>query len=402
MVESTLPSSPPALPGSLPVASTDRIASLDILRGLALFGILLINITSFSLVFAATGNPFYAGELSSLDFGAWWLNHNLVEGRAISVFGILFGAGIILSTEQKDRFRLPVAAHFYRRYGILAGIGLIHAYFVWFGDILFPYALAAFLVFLMRKFSPKILMPLGVLLVTIGIAIYSTFYSFSFFKLDDFTWPSSEEVAKEIATVRGPWLGWFIRNAIMAASMHFAAIPMGLGAFCAGLMLIGIGLYKTQFFQGGWSVRSYLLVSLGIALGALMTTTPEQVLLRSQHQLPYYRVFIGELGPTVMALGYLALTILLLRKERIARLLSLFAPAGRMALTLYLMQSIVCGLVFSGYGLGKFETMSQFPLWIFCLVFYLVQILFAHLWLKRYSFGPLEWAWRRLSYGKLK
>ena len=397
------PPRPPALPGSQPTREQERIASLDILRGIALFGILLINITSFASILAAVENPFIAGELSPRDFAVWRFNHLFVEGRAISIFGILFGAGIVLSTRRQDRAALPVAASFYRRYGILAAIGLLHAYLIWYGDILFPYALAGAVAFLFRKLSPKILLLLGVIAVTGGLALLAVFYCLDIPEFKEIHWPTHAAIATEIETVRGPWGGWFVRNAITAASVQFFALPFGLGAFCMGLMLFGMALLKSEFFEGSWSFRSYLVMSLlGLFLGLLLTLSPDQVRLKTHAQLPYLRVLLGLWAPTLMALGYLALILLLLRNTVAARLLKVFAPAGKMALTLYLMQSVVCGFVFNGYGLAKFETMDRFSLWIFCLVLYLIQLLFAHLWLKSHRFGPLEWAWRRLSYGPLK
>jgi len=386
------------------VKESDRIASLDILRGLAVFGILLINITSFALVTAASTNPFYKGELSTLDFAAWRFNNTFVEGSAVSVFGILFGAGIILSTQKKDRTRQPIAGHFYGRYGILAGLGILHAYFLWFGDILLPYALAAFVVFLMRKFPPRRLFIIGASLYLIGVATYSLLCSFEIPSLGNLNWPSPEEISKEISTNNGPWLDWFLENALMSLGMHFLSIPLGFGAFCAGLMMMmGMSLQKTGFFEGLWQSKSYLILTgLGITLGLLMTSTPAQVRLTTNYDLPYLLVLLNQFSPILMALGYSAFLIFLLRKPVLARLLSIFAPAGKMALTLYLMQSVICGLVFRGYGLGKFETLGPASLWLFCLILYVFQVVLAHFWLKKYRYGPVEWLWRRLSYGRLK
>ena len=397
------PASPPALPGRQPVSERERIASLDILRGVALFGILLINIPFFAMVFAAGENPFVAGELSPLDYAAWRFNYSFVEGRAISTFGILFGAGIILSTQRQDRAGLPVAASFYRRYGILAAIGLLHAYFIWFGDILFSYAVAGAIVFLLRKLPPKILLSLGTATFVFAVAFFSVFHCLQIPELEQHSWPTQEEIAQEIEAVRGPWRAWFIRNAMIAATLQFLALPFGLGAFCMGLMLLGMGLQKSGFFEGSWPLKTYVATCiLGLLSGLLLTLSTEQVRQKTHFELSYFSVLLGQLAPTLMAFGYLALVLLLLRNPVAARILTLFSPAGRMALTLYLMQSIICSFVFNGYGLGKFETMGRASLWLFCLVLYLFQLLFAHLWLRRHRFGPLEWAWRRLSYGSLK
>lgn len=394
---------PPALPGSQPTTREERIGSLDILRGIALFGILLINITAFALSIAAAENPFYAGELAPADFTAWWFNHYFVEWRAISTFSILFGAGMILSTQKKDALGFPVAGHFYRRYGILAAIGFLHAYFVWFGDILLPYAICSAIVFLMRRFSPRVLLAVGLASVFLSLSVFSLLYCFDGAEFTEHRWLSDEELTAEIATVRGPWPGWFLRNAFLAAAMQFGALPLGLGGFCAGLMLIGMSLQKTGFFTGDWKSQSYLVgMVIGILLGVLMTLPTTQVRQLSHAELPYLHVLKGKLAPPIMSFGYLCLVLLLLQSSIPKKALAVFAPAGRMALTLYLMQSVVCGFIFSGYGLGLFETMGRASLWIFSLLFFALQVAFAHWWFKSHRFGPLEWAWRRLSYGRLR
>ncbi|MBK1827017.1 DUF418 domain-containing protein [Haloferula rosea] len=382
---------------------------MDILRGMAVLGILLMNIQSFGLVQAAYENPFHAGPLDPVDHAAWSLTHYLVSGRAISTFAMLFGAGIILSTRREDEAGLSSAPKFYKRYAILAGIGLLHAYFLWFGDILFSYAITGFIVYLMRRIRVWLQVAIGLVSI-LGSILFNTFL-FEFLGqfpdsadyLDELWYPGPEAIQAEIAAVTGPWQGWFLHNAKTAAVLQFFALPFGLAQFCGGLMLIGMALLRTGFFEMKWAPIHYLTGALtGILTGFLLTRSPASIAAINDGHHSAWAYLLGECSAPLMAFGFMCLVIRLLQKQHPPRWLASFAPAGRMALTLYLSQSLIGYLLFTGAGLGLFEKLGHAELLVLALAIFGLQMAFAHLWLKRFKLGPLEWLWRRMSYGKLR
>jgi uncharacterized protein len=398
-------SSPPPLPGTQPICKATRIPSLDILRGLAVLGILLMNMQSFGLVQAAYENPFYAGPLDTPDYVAWLLTHYLVEGRAISVFAMLFGAGIVLSTRRQDEAGLPSAGKFYKRYVILAVIGLLHAYLLWFGDILFAYAMTGFIIYLMRRFPIRVQLILGIIGVLSAALLLSSLFQLlghipeSAKYLEEAWSPDVAATQAEIETMRGPWWAWFRHNAETAAFLHFFALPFGLTQLCGGLMLIGMALLRSGFFEGQWRPRNYQIGAVaGIITGFIFTQSADSIAGSDYGAFDY---FFGECSGPLMAFGFMCLVITGGRDGQLPKLLSSFAPVGRMALTLYLSQSLFGFFVFTGVGLSLFERFGRVELVVLALAVFATQMVFAHWWLRRFPMGPTEWLWRRLSYGKL-
>ncbi len=396
---------PPAIPGTRPVAPSERIASLDILRGLALCGVILMNIQSFGLVMTAYENPFHLRDLGALDRLVWGFQHHLVEGRAVSVFSMLFGAGVVISTQGQDRLGLPSAGYFYRRYGILAGVGLLHANLIWFGDILLPYALCAFVIFLLRKRSARVLAVLG-----LGSLLLSSLLAGGLTQLlhwipeiggevSSYWWPSAATIQEEIDRARGSWSDWWLQNAQNALWMHLA-MPFGLIQFTGGLMLLGMSLQKSGFFAAKWSRHRYLAASgATLLLGALCTIPTGSVeALVDGHIIPPWRYALAEWGGPLMGFGYMSGLMAYLSLRAPGPVLGAFAAAGRMALTLYLTQSIIAGFIFNGYGLGNFERLGHASLALIALAIFTLQLTFASMWFRRFQQGPLEALWRRASY----
>jgi len=150
-----------------PAADPERIVPIDVLRGFALLGILVMNIQSFAMPDAAYMNPTAYGDLSGANFAVWLLSHVFADQKFMTIFSMLFGAGIVLMTSRAEARQGRSAALHYRRMGALWVIGMLHAYLLWYGDILYSYAMCGLLVYLFRNFRPRWLMTLGLISITI-------------------------------------------------------------------------------------------------------------------------------------------------------------------------------------------------------------------------------------------
>ena len=216
---------------------------------------------------------------------------------------------------------------------------------------------------------------------------------------EDYWWPTQESLAEEINTMRGPWTGWFLHNGETALGLHFFALPFGLLEFCMGMMLVGMALLRSGFFSHGWSPKAYLTGAFTGIIGGWLCTTSADTIREAFSGDRALQILLGPLSGPLMGFGYLCLMMHLLRFPNPARILAVFAPAGRMALTLYLMQSVIGAFIFYGWGLGNFEKFNRTGLLVIAICIFSLQLVFAHRWLARFSMGPLEWLWRRLSYG---
>ena len=197
-----------------PVTEAQRIVSLDVLRGFAVLGILVMNIQSFSMIGAAYMNPTAYGDLAGANFGVWYFGHLLVDLKFMTIFSMLFGAGIIVMASRREATGRGSAGLHYRRMGWLLVFGLLHAYLLWYGDILYSYAVCGLLIFLLRKLPPWLLLLIGIgaAAVTSGIEVFSGLTmplwpqeAVTGFKADAWL-PPPEAVDAEVAAYRGNWL----------------------------------------------------------------------------------------------------------------------------------------------------------------------------------------------------
>ncbi len=396
-----------------PTQVANRIISLDILRGFALLGILIMNMTSFAMPGAHYLNPMVEGMLEGADKWAFYFSQLFANQKFMSLFSMLFGAGIVLMTQRiEQQGRSAVTRHYFRNFWLLL-FGLFHAYIIWHGDILVQYALCSIWLFLFRKKTPKTLFIWATIFLTINLLIglfggLSTTYM-STEEVADFctSWqPTTEKIIAETTAYRGQWFDHFPYRSTTAFALETYFFVLGLGWQITGLMLIGMGLFKAKILTAERSISFYkkmMLIgfSIGLAFGiyGLMQNY-------AHNWSCEYSFLIGSqwnfLGSVPMSLGYIGMIMWLCKSDFMKVLQKWLAPFGRMALTNYLMQSVIATFLFYGFGLGLFGTVGRAEQWIYILGIWVFQIVFSKWWLSRFKFGPFEWLWRSLTYWKMQ
>lgn len=427
--------SEPAPEAVAPVSRTDRIQSVDVLRGVALLGILLLNILVFALPDMVGSNPTLLGKATERNVIVWFITTVLFEGKMRAIFSMLFGAGVYIFTARGEERRGGelVADIYYRRTLWLAAFGLAHGYFLWPGDILFSYGIFGLMLFPLRKKSPRFLVTAGVLLLLVTIpfnlvsghqlremraraeaaeALAKTGKPLTEEQKNDRkAWadrfkemrPDPTAVQKEIDAHRAGYWAVFRHRAKEVARWNGNGMYRG-GLFDIGsMMLIGMGLMKMGVFSATRSRRFYGLMALiGYGIGVPLTFwatnwrlshhfDPEASLLSF---LPY------GVGRLTVASGHIGLVMWVCQAGVLTWLTRPLAAVGQMALTNYLMHSVICTLIFNGYGLGQFGQLERYQIYYIVLGIWVLQLILSPLWLKRFRFGPMEWVWRSLTYWK--
>lgn len=401
---------PTDIPSALvvePSPARDRVAGIDILRGAAILGILLMNIQSFAMPVSAYTYPWSWGDLQGVNGWVHFLIHIVASGKFISIFAMLFGAGIILQQQRFFDAPLFVRLHFRRMFGLLA-IGLLHAYLLWYGDILFSYALLGMLAFCFRHLSIKPLLWIGAAFFLAGLVFnlfigagLHAFASDPSLGLAAELNPGPEAQLVEVAIYQGPWLGQLAERATYAFATQTWVLATYSLPFVTGMMLIGMALMKSGFYTGAWSTRHYVKVAaIGTACGWGLSLLGLW-LDRETGRDPVLSVMVlSHLNTIAMiptALGYSAV-VLLLASHRTGPLAPL-AAVGRTALSCYLLETLLCTTIFYGHGLGYFGKLDRVELLGVVVGVWVVLLIFANLWLRHFRYGPAEWIWRRMTYG---
>ncbi len=399
--------------GIAPIEPTERIIALDALRGFAVLGILLMNIQSFAMIQAAYLNPTALGDLVGLNKWVWIFSHVFADQKFMTLFSILFGAGIILMTSKTESKGMKAAGLHYRRTFWLLCIGLVHAYLLWYGDILVVYAFCSLVAFLFRKLSPKVLLITGLLIVSVSSILYLFFgLSIGFWPPEAInetmtSWqPEAAQVAKEIAAYQGGWLGQMELRVPASLEFHTFIFLIWAGWRAGGLMLIGMALYKWGVLTGNFSKKTYLLMmSFGLLIGLPVVSYGVFANFEANWTLEF-SMFLGSQfnywGSLFVGMGYIGAAMLIFTSGFAEKITRLFADVGRMALTNYLSQTLICVIIFYGYGFGLFATVERKIQILIVLGIWLFQLIASKLWLRYFQFGPAEWLWRTLTYFNLQ
>ena len=402
----------------MPVQQAERVQIVDILRGFALFGILLVNMALFrspfqELIFPLDpATPWY-------DRAAVWLIHFLGEGKFYALFSLLFGLGLTLLMDRIEGRGGRFVPLYLRRLLVLLLIGLVHAFLIWAGDILIMYALLGFLLILFRKARPRTLLIWAIILLAIPL-LFSTAVV-GLLELGRSFPESAAQIEQIFAEAETGYLADLQQAQITYATGSFAEITrqriddyislgvpsfLGLGFNVLALFLIGVYFGKRQILQNLAANRLLfrrllfwgLLIGLpGNALFATMIMDLSRF--TSSWSLTVANAAQG-IGAPLLMLAYVSILCLLAQNPAWGKRLGVLAPVGQMALTNYLTQSIVCTLIFYGYGLGFLGKMGAAAGIGLTAVIYLLQIPFSHWWMKRFRYGPAEWLWRSLTYLK--
>lgn len=395
---------------SSPISTSNRLVNIDIIRGVALLGILIMNIQAFSMIFAAYSNPTAYGDLTGVNYYVYYFSHLLADQKFMSIFSLLFGVGIVLMADNIERKgQSPRKIHFTRMF-ILALFGLAHAYLLWFGDILFAYAIAGMIIYGARNKSPRFLFILAFCLISVcSLIMWAASFSLPYMQpheiqeMQMFWAPDAETVQKDLSANLSSWIGQTdIRNK-MAATMQGNIVFYMFRII--GLMAIGMALYKMDFFGERFSKKALMstgvialisglaLIAYGNQLNFAAGWPLESML--SGIQYNYW-------GSMIVAYSYLAFLIVFCRTNAFGKVKSVLANVGRMALTNYLMQSFICGFIFYGWGLGFYGSAERFEQLVVVLGVWAFQLSLSTFWMNRFKFGPFEWVWRSLTYRQLQ
>ena len=421
--------------GTLPVVAEERINSVDVLRGFALLGILLMNIQNFGLPGAAYGNPAAWAGATGWNLYYWVANQILFEGKMRFLFSMLFGAGAVLLTERAERRGAGIAtADVYLRRNLwLVLFGMVHGYFIWEGDILYSYGMAGLGLFVFRVLpAKKLLIASGVVFLLLNLStagfVFSQFEQRSeavaVLKVDEKKRTKeqkktveayqetldNEDIVKRKAKIEeqiGKMRGGYLENLKYRASHTFGAQTVMMMKFLLWdvlfPMLLGMAFYKSGILSAEKSAGFYArLAAAGYLLGVPLLAYLTKLAVDSRWDpLAGNWLFLSyEYGRLAVGLGHLGLVLLVYKLGWLRPLTFLLSKVGQMALTNYLLTSVLMTLFFNGYGLGKFGALERYQLLYVVFAMWSINLILSPLWLRYFRFGPVEWAWRSLAYWK--
>ena len=368
---------PQAVSGG-PVQESSRITSLDLIRGVAVLGILLMNVVSFQYGQVPYWNLSAGGSETWLDWAVGVFGEIFIEQKFMGLFSLLFGAGVMLFIDRASkRERHPIRLNLWRN-RLLLGIGILH-YQLWDGDVLTLYAIASVILLSLRRLPPGALVVIGVVVYFLPVPVHIL----AQFVADSYN-----------SDLAGIWTnpGAEIRDPV-ALAMLFSYFASGLG-----MILLGAGLYRLGFMQGERTTNNYRAVAaFGLGIGLPLAVVG--VVYVAWNDFSREVAFIGhipnQLGTIPATLGYMSL-IVLWNKRQNNWLKTRLAAAGRMALTNYLSQTVL-GMALLTVALGDF-TIYRSGLLVFVLGVWALQLWWSQAWLGRFQFDPAEWLWRVATY----
>ncbi|MDQ2076742.1 DUF418 domain-containing protein [Marinimicrobium sp. ABcell2] len=375
--------------------TSNRYPHLDLLRGIAILAILLPNMYSFGLPLAEFFQPGSWLDFSGAGVWAWALIALLVEWKFLTLFALLFGAGIWLFSQRHEELQEDPGPIHYRRCRWLLLFGLLHAYLLWEGDILFTYALCAMVVWPLRRFSPRRQLLLSVGMLALSSLAYWAILTAIPYDMELFP---QEDVLAQVEAMRSGWLTQLPVRAVYAFEAQAEVLLFGWRI--VGLMLLGMVLMRTGLLLPprrfsntallGVFLVGALITGAGI-VGSLRNEFAQDYLLGSYFQAHYW-------GSIFMALGYAGAVLLWSQTSVLLGLRSRLEAVGRTAFSCYLLQTVICTSVFYGHGLGLYGSLNRLELVAVALSVWVFLLWLAPWWLSRFQYGPLEWVWRGFTY----
>ncbi|NKB16710.1 MAG: DUF418 domain-containing protein [Sphingomonadales bacterium] len=397
-----------------------RIAALDITRGFAVMGILLMNIVSFGMPENAYISPLAWGQPSDADIGVWAASFVLVDSKMRALFSMMFGASTLLVIDAARAAGRAEGRSHYTRMGVLAIFGLVHYYVIWTGDILFNYACAGAILFFFRNMGVKGLTFFGCIFILLNFMLLTA--GLGSLMLADMPGapetlaidaanmratlaPNSAESVENMRVILGG-LGSILHENLVLNPFGPLTATLTYLAETLGLMLIGMALYKSGLLRGEWAEarrRSWLVAGFVIGLVGNIALLIWQFA-RGLDAIVVVYATLGASVPfdVVMTIAYAALFIGLAQRFAGSAFMARMASVGRAAFTNYLGTSILMTAIFYGWGLGLFGSLPRIALYPFVLGTWAIMLLWSKPWLDRFQYGPLEWLWRSLSRGALQ
>lgn len=422
-----------APPAPAPVTAAERIPSVDVIRGFALLGILVMNIVGFAFHPAAYGDPTVQGGATGINLWIYLINSVLVDGKMRGIFSLVFGAGVFLLTSRaEERGGGAQAADIhYRRMLWLMLFGIAHAFLLWWGEILYPYALLGLVLYPFRRLSPRALLIIAGVLVA-GTTAFTAGMAFDLRSTRDKAAAAGAAAARgaklteeqieqqrqwkeklkefkpgpdEIKKVTEGFGGGFA-SALKARAeivMHWHSIPFYSPMMwdMLSMMLLGMALIKLGALSAARPYRFYGWMALagygiGIPLHIYIAWSNVahgfEVIRMGFNWIPYQPARIA------VCLGHVAVLMMVVKAGALRWLMSALAAVGQMAFTNYVSHSVICCLVFYGYGFGLYGKLQRYQVYYVVLAIWIFQLVSSPIWLRHFRFGPLEWCWRSLTY----
>jgi uncharacterized protein len=416
-----------------PVSADQRLRTLDVLRGAALLGIVLMNIPFSGMPMAAYANPNVWGGNDPLNVGVLAVQWVLFDGKMRALFSMMFGAGIVLFMQRAlERDNSVRAADLLsRRMLWLILFGALHGWLIWAGDILYAYGLFGLLIVPMRNVSPrKLLITAGVALLLLSLAIVGQGFSQRSTRNESMAaraveaqgrpltkeqkdakkeWdeaynqalPSKQKLQEEIDNYRKGYGGVMTERARVMRQFNFVPVYFPGGFDIWSLMLIGMALFKLGVLQGDRSLGFYIRLAVtGYAIGIPLNALSTYGMITSNYDMVAFNFWNApyQIGRVSVALGHASLLILLVKGARAPWLTDRLAAVGQMAFSNYISHSIIYALVFYAPGLRLFGQLQRYQLYYIVLGMWIVSLAISPIWLRHFRFGPLEWCWRSLTY----
>lgn len=420
-----------------PTTKSERILAMDTIRGISLFGILLMNIIVFGL-YKAYFDPTNNGGATGWNLTVWWMNTLFFEGTMRGMFSMLFGAGILLFTSRsvENKQGTVVTDLFFRRLMWMVLFGVIHCYLLlWDGDILYTYGIVGMFAFSFRHLAPKYL----ILASAIILIVAAAFNVKDYFKIKDAFGKvtiaqtkktTGENLVKEDSTAIEKWNAILkeekatptqVKEEMTARSKGYWSIVMHklpVNQYMEttflyflnfwdtlAMMLWGMAFFKLGILKAAKSNRFYWLMALmGYGIGITINYFEGSHIVSSNFSiLSIYKTFMTyNLGRIPTTCGHIALIMLFVKSGFLPFLQKSLAAVGQMAFTNYITHSIICNFIFLGYGFSMYGKLQRYELYYIVISIWVFQLIVSPIWLKYFRFGPLEWLWRSLTYWKLQ
>ncbi len=412
-----------ATAGVAPVIKAARVESLDVLRGIAVFGILMMNITAFGLLFQAYGNPTVDGGADGINLLVYKIINVGFEGTMRGIFSLLFGAGIVLLTQRMEQAGAGIMAaeiHFRRMLWMML-FGVIHwTLMLWTGEILFAYSLCGLVLFSFRKLAPRGLLVIGGALLLMAMAMFYGGYhslvetrdkavaaaaataagkaptadqqkAIEAWKKAEGAWrPTPENAAEQRAWHSGSY-GQAVAGQLPGSfEFQWVGLPLFFFFDMVPFMLIGMALLKLGMMAGGYAIG----IPLGLYEMNIIVSSGFDLIAAKRADTTY------EISRFAMVIGHLGLFLAVIKAGLLRALQRGLAAVGTMALSNYLMQTIICTWLFYGFGpgLGLYGQLERHELYYVVGAIWVAELAWSVIWLRYFRFGPFEWLWRSLTY----
>jgi uncharacterized protein len=397
-----------------------RISTLDAIRGAAVLGILLMNIVDMAMPGYAYYDPYYYGGADGVNFAAWAVSYVLVDGKMRGLFTMMFGASMVLIAERAVQSNeSPARVHYARMFWLMV-FGMIHVWFIWYGDILVLYAACGAIAFIAWRWSVRALFATGIVLLVVKLILAGwTFSSLRALEQaasapgapvsvqlqwqatqEEMAFPSPES---QLEAYRGSYLDALQARAPITLYILTQGHPLSMTDTLA-LMAIGIALFRLGFFSGTWSQATYRR----IALWGFAVCVPLYLPLIAWNDADGFSPITLQMTEALhltllrpwLVLSHASLVVLFMQSSYARWLAGRLIAVGKMAFSNYIATSILCTLIFNGYGLGWYGYLERWQCYLVVPVVWALLLLWSKPWLERFTYGPLEWLWRSLARGK--